>query len=77
MKIRVDSPVSPQTEDMCIDVLKPGNVFKANGAHHILTDTESPTSKVYAVKLTTGKLVEFAGDEMVVKRNDLALAKKA
>jgi len=77
MKIRVDSPVQPRIEDMCIDALKPGNVFRANSAHFVLTDGSGPTDKAYAVKLTNGKLVEFAGDDMVAKRNDVVLAKSA
>ena len=77
MKIRVDSPVQPSIEDICIDALKPGNVFRAKGAHYVLTSESSPMNKTYAVKLTNGKLTEFAGDDMVAKRNDIVLAKTA
>lgn len=77
MKIRVDSPISPSIEDVCIDTLKPGNVFRANGAHYLLSSESSPLGKHFAVKLTNGKLTEFSGDTMVAKRNDVLLAKTA
>ena len=77
MKIRIDTPATQQQEDVCIDVLKPGNVFMADGKHYVLTGESTPMNKQYAVKLTDGKLVEFAGDHMVVKRNDVVLSKTA
>ena len=69
MKIRVDKPKTPTIEDVHIADLKPGNVFRYDACHFMLTDLE-PLS---AVRLTSGAVEQFHSEEMVAKRNDVCL----
>ena len=73
MKIRVDKRKAPAIEDVHVADLKPGNVFRHEASHYMLTDLE-PLS---AIRLTNGEVQEFHSEEMVAKRNDVCLTKIA